>query len=177
MDKGTNPNSNSEINNASDNKNKILNFTDRYKLTEEQKEQYTESKQESETEKENLKEKIEQLKLGDVLSLKEGFNYAESSLGQGKKGKIGNIPWRPAGEYEINGVSIIDSNNKIVTYAFDKEGLNIKEYIENNLPENGKIAFHVNYLKDGKKKPTGWIVGDEIYEALKEQNAEIVNER
>lgn len=177
LDKGTNSNSNNEINNASDNKNKILNFTDRYKLTEEQKEQYTESKQESETEKENLKEKIEQLKLGDVLSLKEGFNYAENSLGQGQKGEIGNIPWRPAGEYEINGVSIIDSNNKIVTYAFDKEGLNIKEYIENNLPENGKIAFHVNYLKDEKKNPTGWIVGDEIYEALREQNAEIVNER
>lgn len=174
------PVSDGDLNDKSDDKNKgnedATKFSDKYKVTEQQIEQNVDNMIKN-TDKDKKQQAMKNLKLGDVIELGEGINYSEDSLGGGEKGETGVTPWRPAGNYEINGISIIDSKNQIVTYAIDKQGVNVQEYIKKNLPENGRVAFHLNYLKDGERKPTGWADGNEIYEFFNEQSIELENER
>ncbi len=140
--------------------------------------------EELDTEKEKLeigsgqaKKLLKEFKLGDTLYLGEGINYSEDSMGGGRKGETGVTPWRPAGGYEINGISILDAENNIVTFSVDQKDLSVLEYIKNNLPKNGRVAFHINKLQDGKSKPTGWVESEKILEALNKKVRETEIER
>lgn len=127
--------------------------------------------------------KLKEFELGDKVNLEEGVNYTEDSLGGGDSGTIGKIQWRPAGDYVVNGVSIIDSsNNEIITYSFgnDQNGnkdsnFNLNKYLKENVKKGMEIKFHID--KDGTK-PTGWIDSSNIIKSLemeKKQNEQIVN--
>lgn len=120
---------------------------------------------------------LKEFKLGDTLYLQEGINYSENSMGGGRKGETGVTPWRPAGDYEVNGVSILDVENNILTFSVEQKGLNVVEYIKKNLPENGRVAFHISKLQDGDSRPTGWVESDKILEALAKKVLESEIER
>ena len=127
--------------------------------------------------------KLKKFELGDKVNLEEGVNYTEDSLGGGNSGTTGKIQWRPAGDYVVNGVSIIDpSTNEIITYSFgnDQNGnkdsnFNLNEYLKENVKKGMEIKFHID--KDGTK-PTGWIDSSNIIKSLEReenQNEQTVN--
>lgn len=124
----------------------------------------------------DLLNKLEEFNLGNKVNLEEGVNYTEDSLGGGNSGTVGKIQWRPAGDYIVNGVSIINpSTNEIVTYSFgnDENGnkdpnFSLNKYLRENVKKGMKVKFHID--KDGTK-PTGWIDSSKIVNSLeKEEN-------
>lgn len=117
-------------------------------------------------------EAMKQFKLGSILELGEGINYTEDSMGCGEKGEIGVTPWRPAGQYEVNGISILNEKNEIVTYEINKTDISVQDYIKSNMPKGGKVSFHIMQLKNGEKRPTGWVESEVIYKALDEKYKE-----
>lgn len=124
----------------------------------------------------DLLNKLEEFNLGNKVNLEEGVNYTEDSLGGGNSGTVGKIQWRPAGDYIVNGVSIINqSTNEIVTYSFgnDENGnkdpnFSLNKYLRENVKKGMEVKFHID--KDGTK-PTGWIDSSKIVNSLeKEEN-------
>lgn len=124
----------------------------------------------------DLLNKLEEFNLGNKVNLEEGVNYTEDSLGGGNSGTVGKIQWRPAGDYIVNGVSIINpSTNEIVTYSFgnDENGnkdpnFSLNKYLRGNVKKGMEVKFHID--KDGTK-PTGWIDSSKIVNSLeKEEN-------
>ena len=154
-------------NKFSTNSKETTDFVDRYKVSTEDIEVASQNKTKTDIQKIE-EEALKQFKLGDSIELGEGINYTEDSMGRGEKGETGVTPWRPAGQYEINGISILNSDNEIVTYVVDKPGVLVQEYIKNNKPEGGKVAFHITQLKDDEKNPTGWVEAETIYKAIVE---------
>lgn len=124
----------------------------------------------------DLLNKLEEFNLGNKVNLEEGVNYTEDSLGGGNSGTVGKIQWRPAGDYIVNGVSIINpSTNEIVTYSFgnDENGnkdpnFSLNKYLRENVKKGMEVKFHID--KDGTK-PTGWIDSSKIVNSIeKEEN-------
>ena len=142
-------------------------FSNRYKVDNQDLEIITDGGNGTKEDK-IYEEAMKQFKIGNSLELGEGINYSEDSMGRGAKGETGVTPWRPAGTYEVNGISILNSNNEIVTYAIDKTGLSVQDYIKANMPEGGRVAFHIMQLKDGQKRATGWVESEAIYKAVVE---------
>lgn len=124
----------------------------------------------------DLLNKLEEFNLGNKVNLEEGVNYTEDSLGGGNSGTVGKIQWRPAGDYIVNGVSVINpSTNEIVTYSFgnDENGnknpnFSLNKYLRENVKKGMEVKFHID--KDGTK-PTGWIDSSKIVNSIeKEEN-------
>ena len=97
-------------------------------------------------------------------------------MGGGNSGTVGKIQWRPAGDYIVNGVSVINpSTNEIVTYSFgnDENGnknpnFSLNKYLRENVKKGMEVKFHID--KDGTK-PTGWIDSSKIVNSIeKEEN-------
>lgn len=157
-----------------DNKKYDLGVLEKYKLSIEQIEKNVD-KNDSEV-KENTINKKEvddfDIKMGSVLKLENGIKYSADSRDIQRDYKIGSLEWRPSGNYEINGVSILNKDNQIVDFSIDDDELDIKDFIEKNLENGGRISYHINYIKDGEKHPTGWVDADEIYAMLERQRKE-----
>ena len=124
---------------------------------------------------------IEDFKLGSVVELGDGVNYTENSLGSGDKGAIGDIQWRPAGKYMIDGVSFVkDGQIKDFKYDVDPD-FDLLSYIKDNTKNGEEVKFHINqgtdYTRDEKgnyegSKKTGWIDSEVVLKHIKQKQQE-----
>ncbi len=116
-----------------------------------------------------LENSIYNFKLGDTVELGEGIKYSESSDGKGRQGEIGSIPWRPVGEYIIDGIAVLNDKNEIINYVYNEPGVSVKDFLEENSSINTHNAYHISTIpKKGEKKgaQTGWAQENEIRESL-----------
>lgn len=126
----------------------------------------------------------EYLNLGQVIDVKSGLKYYENSRNIGNNGIVSETSYRKPGQYEVNGVSVLNEQNEIVDYIMmediedNEQKYDIQEFIESKLPKGGRVSYHLNYIDNNEKKPTGWVNAEEINLMLqnKQQEKNINNE-
>lgn len=109
--------------------------------------------------------KTQDLVLGSRVNLNDGLTYAENSLGQGQTQKIGDLAWRPAGEYTIDRVALYHEGTLIDN--IEAEGTNIDETVKQYAQKLGVDPSTIIQkahvcVASGHTGPTGWINMEEM---------------
>ncbi|MBP3502012.1 MAG: hypothetical protein J6K42_00815 [Clostridia bacterium] len=110
--------------------------------------------------KDTVKNNTDDLVLGSRVNLQDGVTYAENSLQGGIKGKIGEVSWRPAGDYTIDRVAIYH-NGKLLE-NISAEGTNVDETVRKYAEKLGVNPSEIDqkaHICVGEKHDgaTGWI--------------------
>lgn len=105
------------------------------------------------------------LSLGSRVNLSAGITYTEDSLGNGLTGKIGELSWRPAGDYTIDRVAIY--YNGTLLENLSTEGTNVDEAVRKYAKELGvdssKIVQKAHVcLGEKHNGATGWLNMEEV---------------
>ena len=100
------------------------------------------------------------LSLGSKVNLSDGLTYTEDSLGNGVTGKIGEVSWRPAGEYTIDRVAIYHDGTLLENLS--AEGTNVDEVVRKYAKQLGIEPSEIEqkaHICLGEKHvgPTGWL--------------------
>lgn len=107
-----------------------------------------------------VKNNTDDLVLGSRVTLSDGVTYAEDSLQNGIKGEIGEVSWRPAGDYTIDRVAIYH-NGKLLE-NISAEGTNVDETVRKYAEKLGVNPSEIDqkaHICVGEKHngATGWI--------------------
>lgn len=119
---------------------------------------------------EMLNEKEEKVipTVGDIVNLKEGQKFSYTSLGDGPSGTVGNKYTQP-GEYIVDALSIVDSNNNLVAVTYSG-GTSLDKLAEQYGVDLESGKYKVNYhfsnndnleLLNGTADQRGWSTYDE----------------
>ena len=111
------------------------------------------------------KNNTDDLSLGSKVKLSAGVTYTEDSLGNGLTGKIGELSWRPAGDYTIDRVAIY--YNGTLLENLSTEGTNVDEAVRKYAKELGvdssKIVQKAHVcLGEKHNGATGWLNMEEV---------------
>ena len=116
---------------------------------------------------ENLvKKHVATLSNGESIQVQEGVEYLESSDakygGANEQGNIGN-DLRPAGNYTINGLSVL-YNGRIYNYTFT-QGDNLGNLIQNVANEIGTSAQNIESYVHLDGPTTGWVEAESLIDS------------
>lgn len=104
--------------------------------------------------------------IGNIIKINEPIAYSADSRDKEKNFRIGTFEWRPFGEYEINGVSVINKDNQIINYSMNNKELDVKEFVKSNMQDGGRVNYHISYVMGRDKQPTGWVADTDIYKLM-----------
>lgn len=114
----------------------------------------------------NNEEKVNHdLVLGSKITMPAGITYTQDSLENGQTGKIGEVSYRPEGDYVLDRVALW-YNGKLMA-NLGTEGTNINQEIEKVAQKLGvdpseiEQKAHIS-LGENHTGPTGWIKADEF---------------
>lgn len=116
-----------------------------------------------------LEDTIFSLKTGDEISVPAGVEYHESSNydsgGANKMGTFGE-GLRDAGEYNLEYVSVVDKDGKIVDVEYE-EGTELGEFVESVAEQQGVSVDDLNMMVHIGGPVSGWVnVGDIVNQNL-----------